>query len=129
MGPGEHQSAQSRPASAERSSVLEDFDVKGEVLLWVFANRSHQAAGFGEHLVGIVVKRRIAHKLAESAFSVVCAVQNRVQFGDRVVQLLSEGLILGQQAQAAFAGVYVRQELVGVGNAGVEVVVKGVILE
>src|SRR5271165_4859440 len=50
---------------------LEDFQVDGQVRLGVLANRRYQFACFHQHLVGVVVERRIDHQLAHGSFPFV----------------------------------------------------------
>lgn len=60
---GEEKSAATL-ASPLFEETLKDFKVDGQIAFGIFTDRFHQASGFDQHLVCIVVERRILQELA-----------------------------------------------------------------
>src|SRR5215813_2348645 len=46
-------------SGTNRKQGLEHLYVERQVLLWIFSNRLHQFTCFYQHLIGVVVKRRV----------------------------------------------------------------------
>src|ERR1019366_2730200 len=77
-------------------SSLEDLHMDGQVGFRVFADCRDQVPSFHQHLVGVVIQRRIDHQLARRAFTLIQPVQDGIKPGDRGVELLRQLFILGQ---------------------------------
>src|SRR5271157_198420 len=106
------------------SSASEDFQVDRQVLLGILPDRRDQVSGFHQHLVGVVVQRRIDHQLARSPFTFIDAIENGIQAGDGGVELLRQLLVFGQLTERTLSGVDVGNQLVGFGHGLVRVVVE-----
>src|ERR1017187_3612385 len=71
-------------------SSLEDLHMDGQVGLGVLADRRDQVSSLDQHLVGVVIQRRIDHQLARRPFAFVDTIENGIQTGDCDIQFLSE---------------------------------------
>src|SRR5579871_5023349 len=76
--------------------LLKHAETDREIFLGIFTDRFDQVPRFDQHLVGIVVKRRVFEQLAGAAFSGFQPVRDSGELVDDIYELLRELFILQQ---------------------------------
>ena len=67
----EHQGRANQQVGNKSHVALKQFEVNGQILLRILADRLHKVARLYQHLVGIVIKAWVLEELASATFALV----------------------------------------------------------
>src|SRR5580698_794615 len=93
-----------RPTTSDRSKS-ENFYLERQIFLGVFTNRLHQFPCLHQHLIAVVVERRIFKQHSRSTFALCQTIGECSQIADGGLELVGELLIVRHFANRTLARV------------------------